>query len=356
MKKINFILPATDNTPIGGYKIVYQYANELCKRGFDVTINFLYHVRPQLTHMNLQKLKRWKRKTFHDQLPAEKVTWFNLNKKVHLNYNVIDLDEVSDGDIVIATSAPTAAFVAALSETKGKKYYFIQNYETWWYESVAQLNATYNLGLVNIVISHDLFNKVKKATGKEPQYLPNFYDDSEFYVTESIEKRNNTVALLNHIQSSKRTKFGLDILAEVHRQIPNLHVELFGAYPPIQSLPDYVHFTYKATPKQLRESIYGVAKVYLLPSVLEGWGLTGTEAMACGTALVASMTGGIEEYAKADNSILVSPNDKEEFIQAVVELLLNDRKRKLIIENGLGSVKRFTLEKSTERFLNILMK
>ncbi|MHA5207617.1 hypothetical protein R5R49_08715 [Oenococcus oeni] len=41
MKKIAFVLPPFSRNPIGGYKTVFQYANELVKRGYRVGLYYL---------------------------------------------------------------------------------------------------------------------------------------------------------------------------------------------------------------------------------------------------------------------------------------------------------------------------
>lgn len=354
--KVNFVLPATNDSPIGGYKIVYQYANKLSEFGHDVTITFLYRVQPINQKFFWQKLKREKRKVFRERMPANKITWFKLNENIKNVFNVISYGEVPEADVVIATSAPSSFFVKNLPKEKGRKFYFIQGYEDWWYENEQSLFDTYKLGLKNIVISHDLYEKVYSISNIRPIYLPNFFDHEEFYVSNPVERRRNVVSLLSHKQKTKRTEFGLQILAEVKKYVPNLQVELFGNYEPSQVLADYVHFTYKATIPDLRDEIYGKSKIYLMPSTLEGWGLTGMEAMASGAVLVASNIGGITEYANTQNSILVEPTNYKEFIKNIVYLLRNDDDRKKIAEKSLNDIKRFSLEKATtnlERVLNL---
>ncbi|MDB7775552.1 glycosyltransferase family 4 protein [Lactiplantibacillus plantarum] len=354
MKKVNFILPATNDKPIGGYKIVYQYANELSRRGYTVTINFLFRVIPKTSCFYLERLKRVKWRLKKPAFPAQQVTWFKLDDKIRINPNVVGYDDVPDADVVIGTAAVTAEYVKALPDRAGRKFYFIQSYETWWYDNTESLEATYRLGMTNIVISKDLKQKVEKVSGLPVAYLPNFYDEQEFFIEQPIRSRKNTVALLNHIQESKRTKFGLNVLKKVHQEVPDLQVELFGAYQPVEPLPDYVHFTYQATPKQLRSEIYGSSKVYLMPSVLEGWGLTGTEAMASGAVLVASRIGGIIEYANDANSVLVDPDDLEGFVHEIVDLLRNDERLFKIATQGCRSVRKYTLEMATNRLTSIL--
>lgn len=347
MSKVSFILPYTTDIPIGGYKIVYQYANELSRRGHQVTIHFLYRVVPKTRFFWLEKLKRFKNKFKFGDPFSGKVTWFNLNSKIKIRYGVISPSEIIDGDIVIATAAPTAFFVNKLPNKKGKKFYFIQNFENWWFHNESRLLDSYRLGMHNIVISKDLMKKVKFASGIEPSYLPNFYDRHEFYLENSIENRRNVVSLLSHKQKTKRTDFGLEVLAEVKKKIPDLEVELFGNFRPTCQLPDYVNFTYKASPATLRSEIFGRSKVYLLPSTLEGWGLTGMEAMASGAALVASNIGGIEDYANNSNSFLIDINDKEGYVKAILKIISDDLLRERLSKKSLEDLSELSLEKAT---------
>lgn len=352
--KINFILPGNSNLPIGGNKIVYQYANELSKRGHEVCLTFLFDLHTNSLRFLIKYLFRKqiiKRSGSHKQ----EVTWFPLDKSIKLKFDVSFLSEVPDADVVIATEARTTNVVAKLSKSKGKKYYFIQNYETWVFDgNIELLNQTYQLGLTNIVISKDLQEKVSQASGKEAYLLPDFYNPEEFYIEQSVEKRKNVVSLLNHSQKSKRTVFGLEILAEVKKVIPDLQVQLFGTTEPVGLLPDYVHFTLHATAQQLRTTIYGSSKVYLLSSELEGWGLTGMEAQASGAALVSGRIGGVIEYATDENSILVNPNKKSEYVNAVVNLLSNDSKRLELVEKSHERLEQFTLKESTSKLEQIL--
>lgn len=351
--KINFVLPGNSNLPIGGNKIVYQYANELCSRGHQVSLTFLFDLRTNKIRFLLKYLLKnqiIKRSNSHKQ----EITWFSLNKKIKINFDVIFLSEVTDADVVIATEARTTEVVSKLNSDKGKKYYFIQNYETWAFnENLKKLNKTYKLGFKNIVISKDLQKKVSKEAGEQATYLPNFYNPNEFYMNQSIKSRKNVVSLLSHSQKTKRTEFGLEILSEVKKQIPDLQVELFGTTPPENGYADYVNFTNNASIRELREDIYGVSKIYLLASELEGWGLTGMEAQACGTSLVSGRIGGVTEYATDDNSTLVDPNKKEEYVDAIVSLLKDDERRISLVEKSQKMLKQFTLKKSVDKLEKI---
>ena len=315
--RINFILPGNSNLPIGGNKIVYQYANELCSRGHQVSLTFLFDLRTNKFRFLLKYILRnqiIKRSNSH----KHEITWFSLNKKIKINFDVIFLSEVTDADVVIATEARTTEVVSKLNSEKGKKYYFIQQ------------------------------------AGERATYIPNFYNPSEFYINHSIKSRKNIVSLLSHSQKTKRTELGLEILSEVKKQIPDLQVELFGTTPPENGYADYVNFTNNASIRELREDIYGVSKIYLLASELEGWGLTGMEAQACGTALVSGRIGGVTEYATDDNSTLVDPNKKEEYVTAIVSLLKDEDRRISLVKKSQKMLSQFTLKNSVDKLEKIL--
>ena len=92
----------------------------------------------------------------------------------------------------------------------------------------------------------------------------------------------------------------------------------------------------------------------MLPSVLEGWVLTGMEAMASGAAVVASHIGGIVDYANDTNSILIEPDNKTNFVNEVIKLLKNDDQRIAVAIKGNEDVKQYVIDKSGERLIKII--
>ena len=353
MVKVNFVLSTNYDQPIGGYKIVYQYANWLVEQGFDVSICYCYAPNEPKTYAAIKRAVDTK--IFKFSKRKSEVTWFPLNQAIKSFYNCIFPSDIPDADIVFATAARTVLLVSSLPKEKGQQFYFIQNYEAEGFgNKKGFVEKTYNLGMTNIVISNELKAKVLESGAAEPKYLPNFYNHKEFYLENPIEDRKNIICLLNHVQETKRTKFGLEILREVKKAIPNLEVQLFGAYDPIEKLEDWIHFTKNANTDQLCKEIYGVSKIYLLPSVLEGWVLTGMEAMGSGAVVVASRIGGIVDYANDSNSILIEPDNKMEFVNAITNLLQNDERRIAVATKGNEDVKQYVIDKSGERLLNII--
>ena len=118
--EINFVLPGNSNLPIGGNKIIYQYANELSSRGHQVTLTFLFDLRTNKLRFFCKYLLRnqiIKRRSSH----KHEITWFSLNKEIKIKFDVIFLSELIDADVVIATEARTTKVVSKLNKKKGRK-------------------------------------------------------------------------------------------------------------------------------------------------------------------------------------------------------------------------------------------
>jgi glycosyltransferase involved in cell wall biosynthesis len=83
------------------------------------------------------------------------------------------------------------------------------------------------------------------------------------------------------------------------------------------------------------------ADVFCLPSLMEGFGLTALEAMACGTAVVACDNAGVRELLRHNyNGLLCAP---ETLAQTLLSVLTDGGRRHRLVANGLSFVKRFDM-------------
>jgi len=98
---------------------------------------------------------------------------------------------------------------------------------------------------------------------------------------------------------------------------------------------------------------YQAADLYVHPTRAESFGLTVAEAMACGTAVVASDVGGIPELmADGLTGLLVEPDDPSALAAAIETLLLDPRR---LASMGAAAVDRvaanFTLDRQVNTYL-----
>jgi len=97
---------------------------------------------------------------------------------------------------------------------------------------------------------------------------------------------------------------------------------------------------------------YSAADVFVLPSYVEGFGLTVLEAMACGTPVVCSKAGALPEVA-GDAGLLVEPHDARGFAEAIATALGDGELRHGLIEEGLRRCRSFSWERTARETLAV---
>lgn len=93
--------------------------------------------------------------------------------------------------------------------------------------------------------------------------------------------------------------------------------------------------------------LYRGARMLLLPSLTEGFGLTALEAMACGTPVITSNTSSLPEVV-GDAAILVDPLDTAALADAIARLFGDDHRAKELREHGLARAQAFSWQRTGE--------
>jgi len=95
---------------------------------------------------------------------------------------------------------------------------------------------------------------------------------------------------------------------------------------------------------------YDAAKVFVLPSLYEGFGLPPLEAMAHGTPVLTSNTSSIPEIV-GNAAMLVNPENIFEMMRALQRVLLDQTLREKLRHAGYEQVKKFSWDRSVEEVL-----
>lgn len=353
--RVTFCINGCAIKPIGGHKVLYEYANRLSERGYDVTIVFpsennLYQLPlPASIRVLICKVLT---DYFHIMPP-----WFRFNKKVKLS-TVMDYSEkhFPDADFIVATANETAKPVSLLPQRCGKKIYFIQDYETWA-TSEDELNKTFTLGMKNVVVSNWLKELVEQYSENEVICIPNAIDTNVFRVKNSIEERKEPiVGLLYHPGEHKGLKYAFEALKLVKKEIPELKVIMFGAVNEPEGLPDWYEYHYRVDQKKLC-NLYNRCSVFICASINEGFGLTGAESMACGCAFVSTGYMGVHEYAIDGHNALLSPiKDSKALANNICRMLKDDEFRIQIAKEGCKSMQNRSWSNVMNMFEEVLLK
>lgn len=96
------------------------------------------------------------------------------------------------------------------------------------------------------------------------------------------------------------------------------------------------------------------AKLYVLPSLLEPFGIVLLEAMASGCPILASNTGGVPDLVKEDETgALFRTGDADELARKLVDLVSDEAKMVRLTENALNFVKYFSWDTVATKYLDI---
>jgi glycosyltransferase involved in cell wall biosynthesis len=351
--RITFVLPGIVPEPSGGAKIVYEYANRLALMGHMVNVLHPRTWEPLKGAAQYAKSLIWPRYIRTTQGGA--IPWMAVNSSVN-QLLIPDLRSryVPDADAIVATFFRTAPLVSLLPAEKGRKFYFIQHYEDWA-GTRADVDATWRLPMHKIVISLWL-QDIAKSMGEAANatHVPNAMDLDAFRLTEPIDKRPRRVVMLSNSNPFKGTTEGLQALDQVRRRCPSVQAVCFGTAQRASALPDWIEYCVLPDAKALRD-IYNSGSIFLQPSQAEGWGLTSTEAMACGCALVTTDNGGSRDFAIEGQTALVVPvGDAEAMADSVLRLLTDDKMRQSLARTGQQFVQQFTWDRAVHSFEKVL--
>lgn len=349
MASICFLTPFVNgDTPVGGLKIMLQYANMLSRD--EHIVYMVYPLLPDYeeSYSFYRKLLAWKTFLHCKRKFVGSDQWFAKNKGVkEIRTLSLCFNHVPKADIYIASAVQTACHVAEYPTDR--KYYFIQDFENWSYTSEYVLQ-TYRLPLRKIVISNWLKKRVNDINEK-CALVPNGFDIEPFRMIKSFSSRLGTnICMLYHLNARKNCVLGFSALEIVRRQYPSLKVNIFGVYDAPEILPSWYHYTKQPSSQQLLD-LYNDSAIFIGTSNVEGWGLTVGEAMLCGCAIACTDNDGYKEMVIDNQTGLLSPvGDAEALADNIIRLIQDDQLRERLSLNGNTLIKQFTVDKSYLRF------
>lgn len=176
----------------------------------------------------------------------------------------------------------------------------------------------------------------------------------ENYVPNEMPVRNNTIVSVGRFVRKK----GFDVLIEAFAKVKNQYVDakLIIAGDGIEmenwqaaqarqlAIQASVNFLGLVDNKQIPDVIK-MGKVFVLPSRNEAFGITVLEAMALGTPVIATDSGGVREIIEDNRYGYIVPVENSELLaQRMIELLHDNEKCEEFRKNGLNRVQTFSIE------------
>lgn len=192
-------------------------------------------------------------------------------------------------------------------------------------------------------IFREKVDDIKKKEIKQKYNLP----DEFLLSVGSIEERKNILLIVKALKN-----------------IPNIHFIAIGKqkeyadkvmrYAAENGLSDRVLFMSNVPLTDL-PAILQSSKIFIYPSLYEGFGIPIIEALSSGVPVIGARGSCLEESG-GPHSIYIDPYDEIELTEQINLLLTDCHRRERMIEEGLKYVKRFSDEECTKEMMKVYNK
>lgn len=246
--------------------------------------------------------------------------------------------------------------------------YYVQDYEPYFLDEYPKLKElaeqSYSMvkgctlfGIspwVPTVIKEKHNLPVRKITGSLDQSLfyPSFQPRSESPLIVTAMIRPSTAW-----RGPKRTMRVLKELQQQHGSRIEIRTfgcrdEEIGAYG-LETEFDYLH--YGVLGRHQVAAMLRSAHIFLDLSDFQAFGRTALEAMACGACVVAPREGGVEDFGRdGENILLVNTTDEQECILACNDLISDPTKRARLAREAVATGLNYSIERSSHSFLGLM--
>lgn len=204
------------------------------------------------------------------------------------------------------------------------------------------------ISIVYPAVDHDIYyvkrdREIIKKLGVLDTHKVILYVGSE-------QPRKNVPFLLKAISKLKKRIPEIKLLKIGNSQVPGAREKLFELIETL-GLQEEVIFVGYVSENDITK-YYNAADLFVYPSLYEGFGMPPLEAMACGTPVVTSNVTSLPEVV-ADSAITIDPHDIDAFVDAMYNVLTDEKLRETMISKGLKRAQLFNWERSAEEMRRI---
>lgn len=198
-----------------------------------------------------------------------------------------------------------------------------------------------------IVVTHLSANKFSKSNiiDEKKFLLEKYKIKSDFLLfVGMIEPRKNLDLIIEAFKKFSDKTIKLVIVGKKGWMVDDLFEKI-----KLKNLDEQIIFTGFVPDNEL-EIFYKTAKVFLYPSLYEGFGIPVLEAMTTGCPVITSNISSLPEVA-GDAAILIDPENSEELSDAVNKLINDVKIREELVKKGFENTKKFSWKKTAKQTL-----
>lgn len=354
--KVVFVLPGYSRVPIGGYKIVFDYAENLARYP-DVSVHVIYH--PTLIDLPssgyaIRQAARARQtiKALGTRITSGRnLRWRSLDPRIrtHLSMSAATKLALDEGDVVIATAAQTA-FAAArvVAESGARGFYFLQHVEDWLVDA-AYLHRTYELPLEKIAVAPWIRDYCVRNGFSPCSLVLNAVDSNKFSPGAPLSQRPYVGTLLAPGNPRKGTTVAVQVLNRIAEL--GIPTQSFGTCKRPSDLSFLVEHYDDPSPSSLQE-FYHRSRVFFCASRTEGFGLAPAEAALSGAVVVSTRNGGVEAYGRGFVEFCgYSANDLTDTVRIAYAIPAELQPK---VREGILSLSGYTPATAANRFAKVI--
>lgn len=214
-----------------------------------------------------------------------------------------------------------------------------------------------------IAPSTQLKSYLERAGFQNVHYLPFFVDENKWSF-DSKRMVENVVLFVGRVETNKGIHLLIDAMKAVRKTIPTTQLQIAGTGEQVENIKQRIQAENLGNwlellgfvPYDTIQNCYTGANVLVVPSLdMEQFGLIGIEALASGTAVIGSDTGGIPEWCIHEKTgLLFDAEQPEKLSSYIIQLLNNKNLREQLVQNGMQLIReKFNTQQHFEQLINL---
>ena len=187
----------------------------------------------------------------------------------------------------------------------------------------------------------------------EAEKIKTIHNIVDFQLVESEAYKKPTISCVARLVEYKRVNDLIRAVNIVKKEIPEIQCKIIGTGPEEEklkqltkelNLEDTVEFMGFVEDHDNVMKTINSSKVFVLPSIVEGFGIVIIEAQAQETPFVASLIPPVQESSGQKGGLFFHPKNYEELSQKLLEILQDEELYKKLQKEGKENSKKYTKE------------
>ncbi|ADG05921.1 glycosyltransferase family 4 protein [Kyrpidia tusciae] len=252
-----------------------------------------------------------------------------------------------EADVYIPNFYPTV--MPAYQAGKARVVRLSNGYEPLWVPDKGAALETYRLPVPVLAISRVLQQQIRQAVGRSSYLVQPGVDPSVFRPYPEIPRRRHRVFFIYRAESHgyfyKGSADFFQAMDIVRRVIPDVEIVMVST-DGVEIQTDLPFTLARADTDRDMAELYAGSDLFVSASWFEALCLPALEAMACGTPVVTTDSGGVRDFAvPGENCLMVPPRSPELLARAILRVLSNDFLRERLRRAGLRTAAQWTWQR-----------